>query len=194
MHNTSSADTVGALMRLSMPSEAVAEAGAFAEAWVRVTASAAGTLNFTLTIYNKTATRLPEALFFRFAPKPCPRAQCTVHKVSSHVDLDDVVPGGAHHNHVMSPEGVQCGCAGNGDGDGGGGGAGAGATGFDLRSPDAPLLSAGTPTAFPTPLNSTASVATDGAALMLWQNIWNTNYIMWTEGDFQFRASVALAK
>lgn len=127
-------------------------------------------------------------MFFRFAPRSCANTagvlpSCAVHKVEGHVSTDHIVPGGAHHNHAMGPEGVSCQCV-NGD---------AGAS-FQLSSPDARLLSVGTPSAFPTPLNGTGDVESEGVALMLWQNIWNTNYIMWTEGNFQFTANIVLGR
>lgn len=178
------------LARLQQDPALQTEAGGFVDAWLRVHLSGSGTLNMTLTVYNKTATRLPEAMFARFIPHTCntTTTQCAVQKVAAAVATDNVVPGGAHHNHAMGPQGVACTCTAESQSQ-----SDSTTGGYVLSSPDTRLLSVGFPSAFPTPLNSTANLEADGVALVLWQNIWNTNYIMWTEGDFQFRFNLELA-
>lgn len=85
-----------------------------------------------------------------------------------------------------------------------------------MTSLDAAVVNWGTPTAFPTPTNSTPDWSV-GAGFMLWGNTWGgslwpllrgvcdnvflkgTNYVMWwpwrdDEGDMLYRFSVSTAK
>jgi hypothetical protein len=73
------ASAVGSLatrlvLQMHMPADAVQNAGAFETVFVAlqldVTAAPAASLSLTLTGFNKTSTRLPEALFLRFRPQP----------------------------------------------------------------------------------------------------------------------------
>ena len=49
-------------------------------------------------------------------------------------------------------------------------------------SPDVPLVAWGAPTPFPTPIHGATDVS-QGASFLLWDNIWNTNYVFWWPYD-----------
>ncbi|CAE7856399.1 unnamed protein product, partial [Symbiodinium sp. KB8] len=174
------------LLQVNFSMEAVQLAGAPADAWlhVNVTDAAAGgggraLVNITVAAFNKTATRLPEAFFLRFIPRACaysggtPPFPC-LSKLGSWVDPWPVPVGGATHIHGIDDRGFYyttassntSTCAAHAD-----------AT-LSIVPWDASLINIGTPTAYPSPLEGLPDT-TEGIASLLYNNIWNTNYIMW---------------
>ena len=158
-------------LQLSFPRSQVLLAGAPQTAWLHVQLQG-GALNITATFHNKTATRLPEAMFLRFAPPLLPpdfqAASWSADKLGEWIDPADVVIGGAKRLHSVG-SGISF------------------AERIFIHPVHSPLVCFGTPTAFPTPLTKSPDWE-DGASFILWDNTWNTNYPQWTiDQEFVFR-------
>jgi hypothetical protein len=149
-------------------------AGAPSDLWLQfdvptATGAAGAAINITAAAYNKTATRLPEALFLRFnasgAGSPTGLPTWAADKIGSWVDPFDVVMGGNKYHHAVGLRGVQ---------------ATKPAGSMRVGSLDAPLTSWGSPRLLPTPQNiTTGADPSEGAAYMLVNNAWGTNYPCW---------------
>jgi len=148
--------------------------------------AAARAINVSLTMLNKTATRLPEGLFLRFKPWGSGGSggplQYSVDKLGRPVDPLEVQPGGNHRQHGVGV-GVTVALA---SGEGGG---------LLVRAPDAPLAVFGAPSIFPVPTTTQPPEMGEGFSYLLINNLWNTNYpcfIPWREGDEEIRWRFAL--
>ncbi|KAL3138964.1 hypothetical protein ABBQ32_005773 [Trebouxia sp. C0010 RCD-2024] len=158
-----------ALMKGSMPSWAVQEAGAPAEVWVDIQAPEdADSLYLDVIWVNKTATRLPEAMWVQFAPPAAvaDAASWQMYKLGRPVSPLEVVLNGSQSMHAVSDEGISVRGAGSGSWEQ-----------LNIRSLDAALVSPGEPIPFPNP-NARPDLH-KGMAYNLANNIWGTNYIMW---------------
>ena len=172
---------------------AVTAAGGFARAFANYTLLSAGAeelvLRTEMTLLEKTATRLPEALFVRFRlPSLCNNKTHTagtgrwvLDKVGSgrqsETDPLRVVDGGAKHNHVVRSFACQ-----------------AAQHTVRVTPVTSPLVSVGEPTAFPTPVRGEGATDVDqGISLLVLNNIWNTNYRMWQEGDLRVVFDIAIS-
>merc|ERR1712080_507657 len=123
-------------------------------------------IDITISAFNKTATRLPEAMFFTFHPKAIQGQDdiWRMDKLGEWVEMNDTIKGGSQHLHGVI-------------------------TGFEyqqtpemtlsITTVDAPVICLGQPDAFPTPTNSTPDISRYGVSSVLWDNLWGTNYIMW---------------
>jgi hypothetical protein len=155
-------------------------AGAPSDLWIRYdfdstpsSPPTAATVNITLAAYNKTATRLPEALFFRFnvsgAGSSTGLPTWAADKIGSWVDPFDVVMGGNKYHHAVGLRGIR---------------ATKPAGTLQIGSTDAAISSWGRPRLLPTPTNVTGSAdPAEGGAYMLVNNAWGTNYPMWYPFD-----------
>lgn len=150
-------------VQLSFPASAVALAGAPPVVFVSLSVpldKQATSFDITLQVFNKTATRLPEAMFLRFVP-PVPvgggGAGYAMEKLGEWVDALDVVVGGGKHSSTTSRGGVSF--------------PGAGGARMNVSSVDTRTVCWGTPTGFPTPTNVVPDVG-EGGAYFLWDNIW----------------------
>eukprot|EP01116_Phalansterium_solitarium_P009868 TRINITY_DN24205_c0_g1_i1.p2 TRINITY_DN24205_c0_g1~~TRINITY_DN24205_c0_g1_i1.p2 ORF type:complete len:367 (+),score=141.03 TRINITY_DN24205_c0_g1_i1:548-1648(+) len=158
--------------------------GAPASLWLEMAVPANDSfINVTLSVFNKTATRLPEALWLSFDPKPTDAANYgwQIDKLGEWVSPSNVVLNGSQHLHGFKT------------------GAGyfrnftssAAPAGVFIRSIDAAVLSVGAPFPWPTPVKPPADV-THGVSFALHNNAWNTNYILWypflaEDSSFKFR-------
>ena len=104
-------------------------------------------------------------------------------KIASYVDVDDVVADGAKHLH-----GAAAATFANGA--------------LRIEFVDAPIVNVGQPMGFPTPLDATPDWREYGVSSMVFNNLWNTNYIMWqpyrkdgqdvpNEGNYKFRYNLS---
>ena len=148
------------LLRFQTPLalDLVADAGACPVYTVLYDLSAQGTLTATVLIANKTATRLPESTSLAFrAPSSC---LWSMKKLGSSVSMDprQVQVGGSRHLHVVDQ--ISCGSS------------------LTVSPIDAPLVSFGTPSAFPVSLTKEPDLSS-AAHFILHDNLWNTNYVMW---------------
>ena len=91
-------------------------------------------LDFTVQVFEKTPTRLPEAMFFRFVPMS---AAWKMDKLDRPIDPSVVIAGGNQHMHAVSSF-VSCSNA-------------TGSFSLKIQQIDSPLVCFGRPTGFPTP-------------------------------------------
>ena len=133
--------------------------GAPAEAWLALSVprapGAAAPITASLTIYNKTATRLPEGLYLRFNASA--GGGWRVSKLGSLVDPFDVVPGGNHHQHGMSAAAAL---------------APGGAQALSVASTDFSQAQFGRPIPLPTPVWANGTSASEGMSVLLIDNTW----------------------
>ena len=143
----------------TLPAYLASQYGGWREAWIQLTFdTATATLDYTVTLWSKNATRTPEAAFFTFQSPP-PFAFPLVNKLNSWVDISDVIQGGSRHLHAVDFPGVhQPGL-------------------FTTQSLDCPFVSLGYITPFPQPYTNFTSM--EHARNVSWgivNNAWFTNY------------------
>lgn len=139
-------------------SQLTTDYGAPEEMWLEINVGNQTTLNMTLYIVNKTATRLPESLSLYFDPPLKDNAKMYITKLGSPVPIDSVIQNGSQHLHSS-----QCVSYTNPQ--------------LTFLSKDTSLCCVGFPTPFPTP--TAKPVVDDGFSFNIFNNIWGTNYIMW---------------
>jgi hypothetical protein len=148
---------------VSFPEEAVVLAGAPVQTFITWTFSgdkSVAEFNVTIEVFNKTATRLPEAMFFRWL-LPGGARGISVQKLDEWLDPLDVVMGGNQRMHSLSRGGLSLPAHG---------------TSLNISSPDTRLVCVGEPTSFPTPTDVPAD-ASQGVANVLWNNIWYVSFV-----------------
>jgi hypothetical protein len=127
--------------------------GAPNDLWLRYDVPASGAINVSLTMLNKTATRLPEGLFFRFKAADWQGGlRYAVDKLGRAVDPLDVQPGGNHRQHGVGV-GVTVGSS-------------AGKA-LLVRAPDAPLAVFGAPSIYPVPTTAQPPGLAEGFSFLL---------------------------
>jgi hypothetical protein len=164
-----------AVLNYAPSSWIVANAGAPPLIQILVEVGQANSFRLSVIVANKTATRLPESTSVRFAPSSS--CSWSMSKLGQVIDPSNVQQGGSKHLHAVDK--VSCG-------------------GLHIEPIDAPLVSFGTRSAFPTPISATLPNLQSAASFVLHNNLWNTNYIMWfpytTNQDITFRFHVALTE
>ncbi|MFV0416155.1 MAG: DUF5054 domain-containing protein [Chthoniobacterales bacterium] len=122
-------------------------------------------IDIELHWFDKPANRMPEAFWLGFAPALSKSNRWTIHKLGREIDTSDVVRNGARSLHVSTGE-ISSG-------------------NFSLRSFDAPLVAIDTPKL----LNFDNKLPRGGSGVFvnLYNNIWNTNFPLWTDEDALFR-------
>ena len=171
------------LLQLRWPTALHELYGAPASAWVRLealkpAAGAAG-VNVTLYLFNKTSTRLPEALYVSHKPSVSAAGTWRMHVLGEEIDPLDVAEGASRGLHAVdtgvsltSTDGAH----------------------LELATVDAPVIRWDEPLPFPTPLHSQPDLA-KGVSYVLHDNIWNTNYPAWYPfegpGNLAFRFHLA---
>ena len=215
--SSSSSSTCEFAIQASFEAGATAEYGAAGGVWTTVQVDAStGAMSVSVGMFNKTQTRLPEAMFITFNPQDSSSSsndsdsdsdsssssdsdsgvegvggvgagddddhddagaasrgglQWAVNKLGSWITPDEIVNGGSKHLHGISEEGIKV-------------TSGDGKAVMHIAVHDAAVASfgaqdAGKPTAYPSPVNVTADTADYGSSVVLWDNLWGTNYIMW---------------
>eukprot|EP00884_Botryococcus_braunii_P018962 jgi/Botrbrau1/574/Bobra.0010s0040.1 len=126
-------------------------------------------LYIDVILANKTATRLPEALWVTFTPDPhvADPATWQMYKINQRVSPNDVILNGSQALHAVTDEGLVV----------------RGHAPFDweqlqIMSLDAALVSPGYPEVFPV-LQEKPDLE-QGVTFNLMNNIWGTNYVMWS--------------
>ncbi|EGD78368.1 hypothetical protein PTSG_09435 [Salpingoeca rosetta] len=135
-------------------------------------------VNISLLLSNKTATRLPESAWFKFAPRVSSSGWTMGKLADANVNPLDVAVNGSRHLHAVW-DGVRH------------------SSGVSLRTLDAPLLSWGDTNPFPTPSGDWQPDVSRGVNFCLFNNIWGTNYIMWVpfrkdEHSYKYRFQLSL--
>jgi len=157
------------LLELSMPSVTYTNYGAPVTLWFEYI-FIQNSPNFTLSaqLFNKTSTRMPESIWVVFDPITVNASVWTIDKIGSQISPLDFIVGGSNHLHG-SWNGVSYEYN---------------SRSVQINSPDVAVICAGQTTPFPTPY--TPPDLTQGMSFNLYNNIWNTNYIMWypfVDGD-----------
>ena len=188
-------------VHLTWPAEVVTLAGAPTDSWIvyDFSSTTSTTVSANVILVNKTATRLPEAMFVRFQPDVLCR--WSVKTFDSYIDMQDVVEGGARNMHSTAPDGDVTGCptstsSSSSSSSSSKSNSNENDSCLRINSIDAGLVRFGTPFGLPTPLTQTPD-PTQGAAIMLVDNLWGTNYPMWfpfdaADATLQFRFEVSL--
>ena len=163
-----------AIVQLRFASELHADYGAPAEAWLAYTPAAAG-LRVDLFLVNKTATRLPEALYFGMHPAGAGNGTWAMDKLGGWVSPLDEADGASKSLHCIS-SGVRF-------------------NDVTFVSKDAALLRWNDPMPFPTPIHTQPDLG-KGASFLLYNNVWNTNYPDWFpfdgHADLRFRFEIVV--
>ncbi|XP_021341777.1 uncharacterized protein LOC110442470 [Mizuhopecten yessoensis] len=151
-----------------------------------------GGFDVTLQWFKKPPTRLAEAIMYHFAPHSPggatsdPEFMWHVSKVGHLVDPSNVVLNGSQYVHAVD-NGVYF-TQFHGDG-------------LQIHTFDVPVVSIATkmhpPSPFPVPLKPIFQSDMTGVSFNLYNNIWNTNYIMWypylpEDQDFKARFQLKL--
>jgi len=152
------------LQHLTMPTQSVTENGAPRDIYVKITVPANGTtIDVDYQIFGKTSTRLVEALWVSFVPSVTGASgDWELDKLGEWVDAGHIAKNGSKHLHVVNSARWTDDKKNT----------------FQVNPIDAPLISVGYPSAFPTPVD-TDPVQASGVHVNLYNNIWGTNYIMW---------------
>lgn len=153
-------------VEVTFASDAVTLAGAPQVAWVSVKVPLSkfdASIGVTVQAFNKTATRLPEAMFLRFKPAASGDGGHTfaMEKLGEWMDPLDVVVGGAKHMHSLSRGGVSFPAVASSSG----------SNRMNITSPDARTFCWGAPTGFPVPTDEAPDM-TQGGSHVLWDNLW----------------------
>lgn len=162
---------------LTLPAEAAARSGAPERVELHLTDASppAGPARLGLELRwdAKPANRLPEATWLAFRPLVADPAAVVVDKLGQDVSPLDVVPGGNRHLHAVG-EGVRW--------------PGPDGT-VALRTLDAPLVALASDDGRPHLLRFTRDQPdlAAGVWICLHDNLWGTNFPMWSEGRARFR-------
>lgn len=156
--------------------------GAPSELWATYTVTLEGAVDYTLQIFNKTATRLAEAALLKFATLPSAGRSDSIwrmKKLNSWINPLDNVGGGSPHQHVVS-DGVQFASTSLPEN-----------YFFAIDSLDAGVFSPETETSaatnFIVPFSPLQGPVL-GFSALLWQNAFNTNTPLFTwDSSFKWR-------
>ncbi|HTL51143.1 MAG TPA: DUF5054 domain-containing protein, partial [Planctomycetota bacterium] len=158
------------LVRLGFPKECSHRFGAPRTVFVRYTLSeAAPQVAIQLAWFDKPATRLPEALWFGFAPKTTAAAAWQFRKLGVEIDPLQVTEHGGRQLHAVDL-GVAC---------------HDGRDCWQLLTPDAPLVAPGREDMLD--FSTRQPDMRHGVRVNLYNNTWGTNFPMWYDDDAQFR-------
>lgn len=161
------------VVRLRLPAEAATRSGAPADATLYLSdvspPDGPSTLGVELRWDDKPANRLPEATWLGVRPLVERPEAMVLDKLGQDVSPLDVVPGGGEHLHAVgegvrwpAPEGTVA-----------------------LRTLDAPLVAPGRPRLLDPVAGPPAP--SEGVWVALHDNVWGTNFPMWSEGPARFR-------
>jgi hypothetical protein len=165
---------------LEMPGDAVTRSGAPARVEIHLTDASpdAGPARLGLELRwdDKPANRLPEATWLAFRPVVADPDAMVLDKLGQDVSPLDVVPGGNRQLHAVG-DGVRWPGP---DGD------------VVVRTLDAPLVALGARGGRPRLLDLTRDqpALDEGVWVCLHDNLWGTNFPMWSEGRARFRFEV----
>jgi len=148
------------------------EYGAPVQVYFQYTVASDGSVALELQVFNKTSTRLAEAMLFDFVPPPA-AVTWEMDKLGTWVDPLDAVAGGSPHSHAVA-RGVRAAAA-----------AGAGASLY-IDTLDAavvsPITAGSASTNFIVPFEKLDGPVL-GFGALLWQNAFNTNTPLFTFDD-----------
>jgi len=149
------------IVEVTFPSDLNVLAGTPRQIWYNITVTSSQ-LFVEILFLSKAPTRLPEGMFLRFSPSSPSPNTWKMTKQGEEMDPLDVIVGGARHMHSISDYVSVT----------------RGGKSLFVHAIDSSLVSFGAPTAFPTPTEEAPNLD-QGAAVLVWDNIWNTNYPLW---------------
>ena len=126
-------------------------------------------LRISVFLFEKPATRLPEAMWLSFKPIAKDQHGWSLDKCGQQVSPFDVVSSGNRHMHALS-EGFQY---------------DEGEHSFSVETLDSPVVALGERT--PLGFSNAQPDLNGGVHACLFNNAWGTNYIMWYGEDMRFR-------
>jgi len=130
-------------------------------------------IEFDLQWFHKQANRLPEAIWFSFAPLTSSRTGWKLKKLGQEISPFNVIRNGNRKLHAVMP-----GVAYRDE-----------QAGFVIDSLDAPLVAPGRRSLLN--FNNCLPRKDHGMHFLLYNNIWGTNFPMWYEEDARFRFIVS---
>jgi hypothetical protein len=164
-------------------------------------------LDVVVGMFNKSTTRIPEAMFMQFQPLSGSgggSGSWSVNKLGEWINSTEIVDGGTKHLHgVMGDDNIVLPSASAAISSASASSSasaiastaatmvsGSGTGGlrfisdvdqavFKVGSADSAVANFGELTAYPSPVNVTADTDTYGSSFVLWDNLWGTNYVMW---------------
>lgn len=157
--------------QLLFPQNLIDNYGAPKETWVSFTFSS--TIQISFQWFGKTLTRLPESFWVQFNPiVPDPIQGWKMDKLGFLIDPFNVVSGGSKHLHAVN-EGVGYFEKGHSE------------SLIYLETLDSPLVSPGAPSLLR--FNRNQPDLREGWFFNLFNNVWNTNFIMYYNQDLKSR-------
>ena len=161
--------------RLEGPTAAVERLGCPPEVWLVVDLPDDDpALLVDLRWFDKPATRCPEATWLRLHPRVDDAAAWRLDVLGEPLDPDEVVDDGGRDLHAIG-RGAVC---------------GADRGSVAIESLDAGLVAPGRPCLLAHRHGGGQDLAGAGLSLLLHDNVWGTNFPMWSEGDARFRVAV----
>lgn len=163
-------DETNILLELNGPEPAIKEFGCPAQIFIRlIVHQSAPVIEYDLSWFDKAACRIPEALWFSFIPRVRPGGSWLMEKLGQWIRPTEVLKNGNRKLHAVQ-SGVQYTDA-------------AGSLGIDTL--DAPLVAPGQPSLLD--FNNRQPEVRGGMHVNLYNNVWGTNFSMWSEDDRRFR-------
>jgi hypothetical protein len=161
------------VLNLSLPNPLSIPSGAPEKAVIELEIPDEGSeLRYTLQWFNKPANRLPEALWFSFAPLGLAATGWKLHKLGQFISPLDVAAGGARKLHAVESglfyDDSQ--------------------VRVEIVSLDAPLVAPGEPALLD--FSPHLPDLTSGMHFNLYNNVWGTNFPAWYVEDAKFRFTV----
>lgn len=161
------------LLKLSFEAEAVRDFGAPAEAWITLLLPhVEPTISWEVQWFHKTASRLPEALWFTMAPPVSNPSLWRLRKMGRLISPFEVVSRGGRKLHAV--ESITHTDA---------------AAPWQITSADTALVAPGSPDFIN--FDDAQPDLTGGWHFNLWNNVWGTNFPMWYSQDARFRFSLS---
>jgi len=170
---------VSIYIQSTLTADLVKSYGGWQEAWTHIEFDLdEACLQFTVTLYDKSATHDPESAFLVFQT-PSPFRFPLINKLNQWVDISNIIPGGSHHLHAADFPGVKV------------------VDLYTVSSLDTAFVSVGYVTPFPFPNEFIDMNNARNISYGLVNNGWWTNYPTWypyvpEDKDIQLRFKLQL--
>ncbi len=171
-HARQSSDAAQVWLQVAFAQDASIHYGAPTEAWIRYDfAAGKPQIDVDVQWFGKAANRLPEALWFSFAPITAQPAAWQLHKLGRWISPLDIVDRGNHELHGV--DAVR-----NGR--------------LSIETLDAVLVAPGAPSLLN--FQNKPPDLRQGMHFNLYNNVWGTNFPMWFADDARFRFGLRIGE